>query len=1613
VDLSAIIGGLGAGVPFAAMYNTYNADGSRAQADTILGYGWTHSFNIFLFDQLGAMFRYDADGSVTRYGLSTGGGFTAQPGVFETLVKNPDGSFTLTQKDQTSYHFASIPGTPFLVGGPVWMLTGITDRNGNTTSLTYRAGLLTSVTNAYGRSLTFSYDSQNHLTSITDPLGRVTTFQYDSTGHNLAAITDANGLQIQYTYNALHQLTSKVDRAGRKFLYSYSNLEPVSVQDSSGASPATLSNPNNWAINATTLALSQMRAYLPSTTTVTDGRGNPWQYQYDTNGYLTKTIAPDGSTTTYTYDSTTLMLASMTDANGHPTTYTYDNLGNMLSMTDAMGHTTTYAYEPVFSMVTSMTDPRGRVTTYGYDSHGNRILETDPLGQARSWTYDSHGNMLSETDKNGHTTTQQYDSFGNDIKITDPLGNATTITYDSVGNPLSRTDANLHATSYQYDGLNRLTVEVDATGHTTRTFYDGEGNRIQVIDRNLHSTFYQYDLRQRSIKMTDAVGNVETYGYDANDNRTSLTDRDNHTTTNKYDVRNRLIAVVDALGETTSTAYDAVGNVTVQTDANGHATTTTYDALNRRSTMTDALGEEWLYFYDTGTFSGSVTLGGATATCNQCGATPGSSLITAQVDPDGTAGKHAGTTYLKYDALNRLVISVQRTGCIGGPTGTGCSDTISTATDGVTLFTYDLEENRLSWTQPNGNTTTDQYDADNRRTKETNAAGDVAQTTYDAVGNVALATSPNLNVVTFTYDALNRRVQIADSIGAAAQYSYDPTGNLLSQTDGNGNIALNVYDALNRVVTQTDALGITMQFQYDAVGNLLKRIDRNGNPIIYAYDAVNRLISTTDALGNTTQRQYDQVGNVTKVIDANVHNTQYVYDAVNRLVQETYPDVSSDSRSFTYDPTGRLFTRTDQSSRVTSFTYNDLYFLIGRAYPSGINDSFTYDLSGRVLTAQRGAWPVTFSYDGADRVTQTMQNGQALAYVYNIPGRTRQITYPGGRVITEHTDARLRLDHIDDAASPPPIVQYSYDLGDRVIRRNYRNGTSAAYSYNANNWSLAVQHFAGGSPIAGFGYTYDNEGNKQVENKLQDTAHSEAYQYDTTYRLITYKVGALLGSTVPVPITQTAYNLDPVGNWNSTILNGITQNRTHNAVNELTQIGTTGLTYDPQGNLANDGVYNYLHDEENRLTTVNSGSATVGQYQYDAFGRRVQKIAGPSGSTTTTRYFYDDAKIVEEQNSLGATQATYVYGNGVDEILTMDRGGQTYYYHQNALESVEAITDGSATPAERYSYDAYGLPAVTTGTGVSVPLNPAGTPHSAIGNPWMFTGRYLDEETGDYDYRARYHDPVKGRFLERDALEPDPNLYEYARSNPTNITDPSGLFPVIWSRGFYPLTFRWANNFDLYDVNVTVGLGTPPLRGREAPLVPIGFGPMAPVGGSGVFLRSNLWLQVLKIAIGCVDCFLPGNIRVQAFSFWEWWPQERTRAGLASAKRIPIPYQGLTITFDIYPYDTDFHSLDYRKRPPPGGIPCFCMQMTSVQSWANSSVATIGSAPLSGMFPRGIPGWPPEPGPPLNQNTERAAGGPLPAGPSKSWGYRISCGPGCGVNSPDCERVRRWGFLGW
>jgi RHS repeat-associated protein len=168
-------------------------------------------------------------------------------------------------------------------------------------------------------------------------------------------------------------------------------------------------------------------------------------------------------------------------------------------------------------------------------------------------------------------------------------------------------------------------------------------------------------------------------------------------------------------------------------------------------------------------------------------------------------------------------------------------------------------------------------------------------------------------------------------------------------------------------------------------------------------------------------------------------------------------------------------------------------------------------------------------------------------------------------------------------------------------------------------------------------------------------------------------------------------------------------------------------------------------------------------YRYDGLGRRVEKEVIDT-DTTTTRYVYDSEDILLELNSANAIIARYTHGPGIDEPLIMEKNGQSFYYHADGLGSITEITTQSGTVVQRYAYSSFGK--------IESQLDPD------FVQPYTFTAREFDAETGLYSYRARVYDPSGGRFLQEDPIGflAGANFYAYVGNNPINRIDPSGLF---------------------------------------------------------------------------------------------------------------------------------------------------------------------------------------------------------------------------------------------
>jgi RHS repeat-associated protein len=182
-------------------------------------------------------------------------------------------------------------------------------------------------------------------------------------------------------------------------------------------------------------------------------------------------------------------------------------------------------------------------------------------------------------------------------------------------------------------------------------------------------------------------------------------------------------------------------------------------------------------------------------------------------------------------------------------------------------------------------------------------------------------------------------------------------------------------------------------------------------------------------------------------------------------------------------------------------------------------------------------------------------------------------------------------------------------------------------------------------------------------------------------------------------------------------------------------------------------------DAENRLQAVKQGGNTLASFTYDGSGRRSTKTA--SGITTT--FVYDGVQFLEERPGVGGMNR-YVYGPGIDRALASSAAGVSSYFVADHLGSVVRATDASGATTLTREYDPWGNPLQGSAT-----------------SGYSFTGREWDAQTGLYYYRARYYDPILGRFVAEDpaglAGSDHGSLYAYASNAPVRLIDPAGLRP--------------------------------------------------------------------------------------------------------------------------------------------------------------------------------------------------------------------------------------------
>lgn len=255
----------GRGIPV-SLTRTYNSRNSEAAG--MFGYGWTSNLEARIINAgNGPITFVDGDGTPHIFGQDSDGNYYAYGGIYLTLVKNGDGTYTITQTDGSKVNFN--------VSGKI---VSIVDTNGNTTSLTYNgSGKLTTVTDASGRATSLAYGTNGYVASVTDPANRTASYDYDTNG-NLTKVTDFSAKAHSFAYDSSHNLTSTTDPNGTNTTLQYDTSDRLTQ----------ISRPIT--INGTVQTSTTNYVYDPAhlVTQVTDGEGRRIDYTYNANGNIMK-----------------------------------------------------------------------------------------------------------------------------------------------------------------------------------------------------------------------------------------------------------------------------------------------------------------------------------------------------------------------------------------------------------------------------------------------------------------------------------------------------------------------------------------------------------------------------------------------------------------------------------------------------------------------------------------------------------------------------------------------------------------------------------------------------------------------------------------------------------------------------------------------------------------------------------------------------------------------------------------------------------------------------------------------------------------------------------------------------------------------------------------------------------------------------------------------------------------------------------------------------------------------------------------------------------------------------------------------------------------------------
>jgi RHS repeat-associated protein len=705
---------------------------------------------------------------------------------------------------------------------------------------------------------------------------------------------------------------------------------------------------------------------------------------------------------------------------------------------------------------------------------------------------------------------------------------------------------------------------------------------------------------------------------------------------------------------------------------------------------------------------------------------------------------------------------------------------------------------------------------------KTDPLGRLVKYEYDDAGRIKKrywARHKNSNLTT---------LPTSDADRLAATPTYDPaTGDLLSTSynDGVTPAVSTTYDRAGRPLTITDAAG-TRSFLRDlekpwrTLAEVLPAHYGAGRTLTWLYEdrGQTSIFDQSSTFGyDPASSAPDKFAQTTGIVSGRSLGIQFgtlvqpaaflqhttAYDAAGRLKTVTAARDSSGIRqSFVYTYTANSRLLDTLSAPGTNFTLKRTW------------DPLCDDLTKiETLSGNRALATYEYTHNALGQRDRVVQSGEAFAAE---PGdadvlRTSYLYDNRGQLSSARSGLGATLPDALSAWMPGRQFTFGYDLAGNRVASDHQSGLdgSAPVSYTVGKGNQLLKR---DNPVA----SVSGQVSMAVSN-ANIAVETDALQNEERLRRYWQKDLALSeGSKLPAESAEQTTGRDVPDDQGTT---AIPKEYPRKGKQITTVAGIPGggaggadlaafdrvdlwlsprdeqLRYDRDGNLLRDGTWAYTWDAENRLIKMENHPWLLGcthyrlQFKYDYQGRRISKTVETKQPTETlygaaveTRYLYDGWNLIAElQPSGGANPPSllrsYAWGldiagsftasGGVGALLqiTDHSDGQSYFPGYDGNGNVSVLVRASdGFRAAAYEYGPFGELLRAEGL-------------YAAKNPFRFSTKFTDSESGLVYYGFRYYDARNGRFINRDPIEERGglNLYGFCGNDGVNRYDVLGM----------------------------------------------------------------------------------------------------------------------------------------------------------------------------------------------------------------------------------------------